>query len=256
MKRIAYASPVNPAPSGISDYSEELLPALGRYAEITLYHDDRLRPANPQLARHLALRPISRLERDHRRRPFDAILYHLGNSPVHSAIWRALQRLPGVVVLHEFILHHFMLQYYATELGDIERYRAEAGRRYGPDGDRIANLMMHGRFTEAAFDFPFSEDVLACADGVIAHSRFVLDRVATLQPGLATAHIPMGVPLPPAVERAAARERRGLPQGAPILASFGHINPYKRLDPALRAVRSLLPDMPDLRYILVGSISP
>jgi len=30
MKRIAYASPLNPAASGISDYSEELLPFLAR----------------------------------------------------------------------------------------------------------------------------------------------------------------------------------------------------------------------------------
>ena len=49
-----------PAPSGISDYSEELLPYLGRYAEITLYLDDRLRPGNPLLAQHLEVRPISR----------------------------------------------------------------------------------------------------------------------------------------------------------------------------------------------------
>src|SRR5436853_2299719 len=101
MKRIAYLSPLNPAPSGISDYSEELLPYLGQYAEITLYVDEGLRPSNPDLARHLALRPIGRLERDQCRRPYDAIVYHMGNSPVHASIWRAMQRLPGVVVLHE-----------------------------------------------------------------------------------------------------------------------------------------------------------
>src|SRR5690348_13330337 len=106
MKRIAYASPVNPAPSGISDYSEELLPYLGQYADVTLYLDDALRPGNEALARAMAVRPLSRLETDQRRQPFDAILYHMGNSPVHAAIWRAMQRVPGVVVLHEIVLHH------------------------------------------------------------------------------------------------------------------------------------------------------
>jgi glycosyltransferase involved in cell wall biosynthesis len=256
MRRIAYASPVNPAPSGISDYSEELLPYLGRYAEITLYLDDRLRPSNPQLARHLAIRPISRLARDQRRRPFDAVLYHLGNSAVHASIWRAMQRVPGVAVMHEFVLHHFMLQYYATVLGDIDRYRAEAARRYGPEGDHIANLMMHGRFTEAAFELPFCEDVLACADGLIAHSRYVLTRAAAMRPDLPAAHVPMGVPLPPALDRAAARARRGLPADAPILASFGHINPYKRVGAVLRAIQSLQGDFPGMHYLLVGSVSP
>lgn len=256
MKRIAYASPLNPAPSGISDYSEELLPYLGQYADITLYIDDGLRPTNPELIRNLEVRPLSRLKRDQRHKPYDAILYHIGNSPVHASIWRALQRVPGVVVLHEFVLHHFMLQYYATVQGDIERYRAEAARRYGPEGERIAHLMMHGRFTEAAFNFPFCEDVLAAAEGLIAHSRYVLDSAARLRPDLPQALVPMGVPLPPAIERDAARARRGLTSNGPILASFGHINPYKRIEPVLRALRALCNDYPDIHYLLVGSVSP
>jgi hypothetical protein len=60
MKRLAYASPVNPAPSGISDYSEELLPYLGMYFDITLYVEDGLRPTNPHLTHHFEIRPVSR----------------------------------------------------------------------------------------------------------------------------------------------------------------------------------------------------
>ncbi len=256
MRRIAYLSPLNPAPSGISDYSEELLPYLAQYAEITLYVEEGLRPSNQELARHLELRPAGRLERDQRRRPYDAIVYHMGNSPVHAWIWRALQRLPGVVVLHEFVLHHFMLNYAATVCRDVKGYRAEAAARYGAEGERVANLMLHGRFTEAAFEMPFCEGVLDAADGLIAHSRYVLDRVAALRPGLAVAHVPMGVPLPPPLGRGEARARVGLPPAAPVLASFGHINPWKRLEPALRAIAALRAEYPDLHYLLVGSVSP
>jgi glycosyltransferase involved in cell wall biosynthesis len=256
MKRIAYLSPVNPAPSGISDYSEELLPYLARYADITLYLEDGLRPANPALARHLEVRPISRLERDRRRRPFDATLYHLGNSQAHTAIWRAMQRSPGVLVLHDWVLHHFMLQYYATTLGDVQRYRAEAARRYGADGERVAGLMMRGRFTEAAFELPFVEEALAAAQALIVHSRYVLERAARARPELPAALVPMGVPLPPDIPRDEARARLGLPRDALILASFGHINPYKRVGAVLRALRELREDHPGARYILVGSVSP
>src|SRR5262245_35376556 len=220
MRRIAYLSPLNPAPPGISDYSEELLPYLAQYAEITLYVDAGLKPSNADLLRHMEVRPIDRLERDRRRRPYDAILYHLGNSPVHAGIWKVMQRVPGVVVLHEFVLHHFMLNYAATALRDVEAYRAEAARRYGAAGERVANLMLHGRFTEAAFELPFCEPVLDAAEGLIAHSRYVLERVAALRPDLLSAHVPMGVPLPPPIAREDARARRGLPGAAPILASF------------------------------------
>src|SRR5215211_2499479 len=256
MKRIAYATPLNPAPSGISDYSEELLPYLAQYAEMIAYVDDDLRPSNADLVRCLDVRPLSRLERDHRRRPYDAIVYHMGNSQVHAAIWRTMQRVPGVVALHELVLHHFMLGYAAMVERDIERYRAEAIRRYGAEGERVAALMIRGRFVDAAFDLPFCEPVLDAAQGVIAHSRYVLGHVAALQPGLPSTHVPMGVPLPPAIPRDAARARLGLPADALILASFGHINPYKRVDAVLRALKQLRAEYPNAYYLLVGSVSP
>src|SRR6185436_4100959 len=151
---------------------------------------------------------------DHRRRPYDAILYHMGNSPVHAGIWRAMRRVPGILVLHEFVLHHFMLNYAATVRRNIEEYRAEAAQRYGAEGERVANLMLHGRFTEAAFVLPFCESVLEAAEGLIAHSRYVLDRAVALRPDLPAAQVPMGVPIPPPIARDEARARLNLPGDA------------------------------------------
>ncbi|HMO57296.1 MAG TPA: glycosyltransferase [Roseiflexaceae bacterium] len=256
MRRLAYLSPVNPAASGISDYSEELLPYLGQYAEITLYVEDGLRPANQLLAQGLEIRPISRLERDQRRRRYDAILYQIGNSMAHAAIWDAAQRLPGVIVLHDFVLHHFMLQYLVTRQRNIGRYRAEAVRRYGDMGARVGELMLRGRFSEAAFDMPFCEEVVAAADGLICHSRYIAERVVPMRPDLPFAVVPMGVPLPQPIERATVRRLYGLPEDALILASFGHINPYKRVGTMLRVVADLRAEGRNVHYLLVGSVSP
>lgn len=255
MKRLAYLSPLNPAPSGIADYSEELLPYLAQYADVTVYHDNRLKPSNP-LLQCFVLRRNNQLERDHAKAPYDAIIYHMGNSPVHAQIWTLMQQFPGVLVLHESVLHHFMLNYMAVVQGDLESYRREARERYGAEGARIAELMLHGRFTEAAFTLPFSERVVASAQGVIAHSQFVAEQVKKAAPAIHTAIVPMGVPLPPAIPRDDARTRLGLPTDAPVLASFGHINPYKRLQPMLRTVRLLRDHYPAIRYVLVGSVSP
>jgi glycosyltransferase involved in cell wall biosynthesis len=254
--RIAYCSPVNPAPSGISDYSEELLPYLGQYAEITLFVEDGLAPSNPALARHLEVLPLRRLPRELRRQGYDGLLYHIGNSPAHAAIWRAAQRMPGVVVLHDFVLHHFMLWYAANAQRDVQAYVRMMRGRYGEPGEHMAQLMIRSRFTDAAFDYPCSEDVVAAARGLIAHSRYVAERVGALRPDLPLAVTPMGVPLPPPIERAAARARLGLPPAAAVLASFGHINAWKRVEPALRALRALREEGRDARYVLVGSVSP
>jgi glycosyltransferase involved in cell wall biosynthesis len=254
--RIAYCSPVNPAPSGISDYSEELLPYLAQYATITLFVEDGLRPTNPHLGAHLEVLPLRRLERAQRQRPFDAILYHMGNSPAHAGIWRSAQRVPGVVVLHDLVLHHFMLWYAANVQRNVQIYVRSMTERYGEAGAHMAQLMIRSRFTDAAFDFPCCEPVLAAARGLIVHSRFVAERTAQLHPDLPTAVVPMGVPLPARRDRAAARARLGLPAGAEILASFGHINAWKRVEPALRALAALRAQGHDARYVLVGSVSP
>jgi hypothetical protein len=66
----------------------------------------------------------------------------------------------------------------------------------------------------------------------------------------------MGVPLPPQRAQSQARAQLGLPADALILASFGHINAYKRQEPTLQALAALWQERPDMRYILVGSISP
>lgn len=254
--RIAYCSPVNPAPSGISDYSEELLPYLGQYAEIVLFVEDGLRPANPRLAQHLEVLPIRRLPRELRRRRYDALVYHMGNSPAHGAIWDAARRLPGVVVLHDFVLHHFMLWYAASRLRDVQSYVRVMETRYGPPGAHMAQLMIRSRFTDAAFDFPCCEPVLDGAIGLIAHSRYVVERAAALRPDLPMAVVPMGVPLPNVPSREEARARLGLPPEAAVLASFGHINAWKRVEPALRALAALRAEGHDARYLLVGSVSP
>jgi glycosyltransferase involved in cell wall biosynthesis len=80
--------------------------------------------------------------------------------------------------------------------------------------------------------------------------------VRALRPELPVAVVPMGVPLPALPERALARQRLGLPPDTLVLASFGHINPYKRIEPALRAFRRLREKFPEALFLLVGSISP
>jgi glycosyltransferase involved in cell wall biosynthesis len=256
MRRIAYCSPVNPVESGISDYSEELLPYLGQYAELVLFVDRGLEPTNPQLRRHLPIHSIDELPALQRKRPFDAIIYHMGNSPAHGAIYEQSQRVPGVIVLHEWVLHHFKLWHAAERRKNIGAYLSEMQQRYGAEGERVARKMSRGQLQDAAFRFPLVEDLIQGAQGIIGHSRFVVDQALALRPGLPAAVVPMGVPLPPPLERDLARQQLGLPLDATIWASFGHINPYKRMESALRAFKRFQTEQPDARYILVGSVSP
>lgn len=255
MRRIAYCSPINPVPSGISDYSEELLPYLGQYVDITVYHDSGVTPSNAQLRTHLSVRPITQLVADQQRQPYDAIVYHMGNSAAHSEIYAVAQQLPGVVVLHDLVLHHFMLQYYANTVKDLGAYQQLVTQHYGQVGADVAARMMRGIFDEAVFGMPLCQPVLARATALISHSDYVANAVRVLAPQLATHVVPMGVPILPMRDATALRQQLDFGDDAFIMASFGHVNPYKRTDQILRALRILRRAGINAHHIVVGSIS-
>lgn len=256
MRRLAYCSPVNPVHSGISDYSEELLPYLAQYADVTLYVDDGFTPTNPHLAAQLTIRPLSSLSTDHRTQPYDAVLYHMGNSPAHFGIYDALQQTRGVVVLHDLVLHHFMLQYHAVHRRDIDAYRRSAAEHYGAAGATVADRMLQGIFDDAVFTMPLCQPVIAQTDLVISHSQYVADAVKTIDPRLATGVVPMGVPVLPPQDARPLRAQFDFGPDPFIVASFGHVNPYKRVEQVLRAIKTLRRAGINAHYVIVGSVSP
>jgi glycosyltransferase involved in cell wall biosynthesis len=252
--RLAYFSPLNPVQSGISDYSEELLPFLARGAEIDLYID-KYRPTSPAIAEHFRVLPARRFPAEARRAPYDSPIYQMGNSPAHAYIYDRLLQTPGVVVLHEFVLHHLRM-WMALRRGRGRAYLQAMQATYGESGRQAAERVLMGQHPDALFQFPLVEETLARATGVIVHSRYIAEQVRAVRPDVPLAVVNMGVPLPPYVPEAAARARLGLDPDLFIVASLGHLNPYKRLNVALRAFKALAMQVPRSLFLLVGSRSP
>ena len=121
--RVAYYSPLPPSRSGIADYSALLLPALRERMDVVVARPGRFRRA-PKA---------------------DVHLYHVGNDPVeHGWIVEALERRPGVVVLHEFVLHH-LVSGITLARGDVEGYCAALEREAGPEGRDLGLAVQQGR---------------------------------------------------------------------------------------------------------------
>ncbi len=252
--KLAYFSPLNPVQSGISDYSEELLPALARYADLDLYLDNYT-PANQALVRQFNIYPASKFARQAGR--YDNYLFHMGNSAAHAYIYKTLLSTSGkgILVLHDFVLHHFMIGQYLNH-GQAAEYIRQMGRFYGPEGEAIAREVIKGKFAESLFKYPFNEAALEAAQAVLVHSRYAQERILEKFPEKPVGLARMGVPVPPFVPKETARARLGLPQEEFILVSLGHLNPYKRLDSALWAYRAFRREYPRSRFVLVGSPSP
>lgn len=253
--KLAYFSPLPPVPSGISDYSRELLPYLARWAEVHLYIDD-YDPSDRELAWNFPVwnyreYPWRRLVYD-----YDCTVYHLGNSPAHSYLFPYVSRYPGVVVLHDWVLHHFLAGQ-ALEVGKLGIYLREMAYSLGPSGAGQAWNILTGLSPARYFDLPLTERSLDASLGVVAHSDYVKGLVRSVRPGTPVAVVPMGIPLPPNPgSKPALRQRLGLPEEAFLIGSFGLATPYKRIPSVLQALARLVAQGIDAHYVVVGGVAP
>ena len=91
-------------------------------------------------------------------RQADVALYHLGNNPLHREIYRRALEKPGVVVLHDAVLHHFFLGSL-----DEREYVEEFVYNYGEWSRRLAAELWRGRARSASdpryFDYPMLKRV-------------------------------------------------------------------------------------------------
>ena len=259
LMKIAFFTPLNPVQSGISDYSEELLVTLagakvgGRHLQIDIFIDKGNKPTNREVIEQFKVLPAS----DFRRlsTQYDATVYQMGNSAAHASIYNELMRSPGVVVMHEFVLHHLRV-WMTLNGGKRKEYISMMEQRHGIQGREAAQRVLLGQFPESLFEYPLSDEVIRQAKGVIVHSRYMEGLVRQVRPVVPLAVVPMGVPLPPLIPKDEARARLGIDPDLFLVTSVGHLNPYKRVSTTLRAFKALLMDVPRSLYLLVGSRSP
>jgi glycosyltransferase involved in cell wall biosynthesis len=232
MLRVAYYSPLPPERSGIADYSTLLLPALRWRMDVEVAVPRRRRPVP---------------------RRTDASLYHVGNDPqAHGWIVDALRRRAGVVVLHDLVLHH-LIAGLTLARGNAAAYIAAMERDGGAEARRLAEDVAAGRarppWEDAPERFPLAAEILDHATAVIVHSRYTERGVREEGYTGRVRRIPLAAAPVPAVTAAAI-------DGSPVIGSFGHINPAKRIPQLLRAFARLRARRPKAKLVLAGAIAP
>jgi glycosyltransferase involved in cell wall biosynthesis/4-amino-4-deoxy-L-arabinose transferase-like glycosyltransferase len=229
--KVAYFSPLPPSTSGIADYSALLLPALERLVDVEVVRPGRTRPVADA----------------------DVALYHVGNDPdAHAWVVDALQRRPGVVVLHDFVIHHLVA---GMTIGrhDGHAYLAAMEREAGVAGRMLGWGVLEGRVPPLweirPTEFPLAGEVLDRATGVIVHSRYVEARVREHGYDGPLWHIPHPAWAPPELAPASV-------EGHPLFGCFGHLNESKRIPQVLQAFADFRAEHPAARLLLVGAEAP
>lgn len=247
---LAYVSPLQSAKSGIADYSAELLPELARQydIEVVVQQDEPL--TDPWVLANARQRTVDEFLASAQR--YDRVLYHIGNSPYHAHMFDLIERVPGMIVLHDF---------YLTGVYEWLESRGEL-----PGIWQKSLLHSHGwealshRFTAKLEDvrakWPCNLQVLQRAIGVIVHSDYSRQLAAQWY-GQDFANSWMVIPLLrrsiPRGDWQAARATLGLLDDDMLVCSFGLLGASKLNHRLLDAwLASDLARDPRCRLVFVG----
>ncbi|MFW6124075.1 MAG: glycosyltransferase family 4 protein [Acidobacteriota bacterium] len=239
--RIAYFSPLNPVNSGISDYSEEVLPYLDSYFDIDLFIDPCWKPENKQIRNAFNIIPFHAESFDFAQ--YDEIIYHMGNDyKAHNFIYESLKKYPGIVVLHDLVLQGFYAERY-DETGDFDSYKNLLVKHYKEKGMQIAErikLKLPNQIweSEKAVDYPLDEEILEAAKALVVHSDFVKNRIRmkTNKPVVKINHHGH---INKKFDAEKTRKDLGLKEKELLICSAGFINKNKRYDSILSALSEI-----------------
>ena len=244
--RLDFVSPLPPVRSGIADYSVDLLANLREMADVRLVHLPG-QPVAPELAAAWDLAGAEAVGGE--RLP----LYQMGNNRFHEAVHDLAMRHPGVLTLHDVVLHHLLLDR-TLGRGDFYGYKESLIRDHGWVGEAAAVAKRWGAYGAApVFALPAHRSLLRRQRGVLVHSEWAAALVREEEPELRVRAVPMGVPLPPPADREAGlamRRRLGLPAAAPVVGSFGFQTPIKRTELGIAALAA--PGMERVHLLVAG----
>lgn len=259
--RLAWFSPLPPVRSGIAAYSEEILPLVSRHHDIDVFVDAPAPDASGQLgwaarqgwAGPLCARSAFDFLPLHRRRPYDLVVYQVGNAAWHDYAWPYLVRFPGLVVLHDGTLHHARARALLGRRRQGE-YRAEFRFCHPAADPRLAEHAVEGLPGYHYYRWPMRRVVVETARAVAVHNTRLARMISDECPDVAVLPLRKGLrtPAPPA---AGASVRRPEWQGV-VFAAYGLVTDEKRIPLVLRTFASTFAGSDRAHLLLVGGTTP
>ena len=273
--RLAFVSPLPPVATGIADYAAELLELVAFRHEVELFHGPQEAVDAARLPAGAAVRPASELVARHRERPYDLAVYQMGNGRAHDFLYDLVSRLPGLLVLHDLVLHHARAaQFLESEAvrawradpssatareaarPSLDAWRDELEYSYPGRGDRLfaAHLGTVGDLLPYAY--PLFRIPAEASRAVAVHNAFMADAVRAEVPGAEVLRVPMpaqAVAVDPAAVRSL-RARLGFAEGDVVVGAFGLLTAEKRIETVGRAVARAAAWDDRVRLLLAGPV--
>ena len=247
--RIAVWSPLPPASSEVADHTSELLPALAEHHDVVAVVED---PSAVDLSVMSGIPVVGSGSVPQT----DLDVYQIASSPGHVFAYRAALARPGVVVLHEWILHDLAWRE-AVEAGDVSRYLREMRRSHGETGTFVGHQVSLGRGGTILPElFSVNDRLVQVSLGVATLTRESGARLRRRHPGTPRLHLPQHLALAALPTRAEARHALGLPCDALLVIAPGRATASSQLETLIHVVGRLRRELPSLRLVVAGEIDP
>lgn len=223
---VGFYAPLPPARTGVADYAAALLAELKKHGRV------EVAPST-----------------------CDVALYHLGNNALHGDIYRRALEQPGVVVLHDAVLHHFLLGRL-----DEAAYVEEFVYNYGEWNRGLARELWRGRASSATdrryFDYPMLRRIVERSRAVVVHNPAAARVAAQHAPQARVVEIPhlFVEPRGPScgAEAVRWRQRWGVDPAAFLFGVFGYLRESKRLVTVLEAFAEIHRAHPRTALLVAG----
>ena len=223
---VGYHAPPPGSHTGVADYAETLRRALQQFGKIE---------AGAKQA--------------------DVHLFQIGNNQLHATIYNHALKTPGVVVLHDAVLHHFLLGTLSEE-----QYLAEWVYNYGewrrPIGEELWRDRSRAQSDPRYFEFPMLRRIIAASRAVIVHNpgAAAIAREHGAKQVVTIPHFHTPSAMPSGADIAQFRERFGVGQETRLFGIFGYLREPKRVIQSIRAFERLHRVKPETALLIAGEV--
>ena len=187
----------------------------------------------------------------------DVALYHVGNNGLHAAIYRRAVEDPGVVVLHDSLLHHFLLGQF-----DEATYVEEFVYNYGEWQRSLAQELWRGRAASGSdaryFDWPMLKRISGRARAIVVHNPAAAEAVRAHASQAKIFEIPhlFAPPAPtPLGDVLRYRQALGIGPERYVFGIFGYLRESKRLLTALDVFARIRQEAPHATLLVAGQFA-
>ncbi len=232
----------------MSDYAVELLTELATRARIRV-----VAPPSWEVHSDWSLgQSVEVVATDTRPEADEISLIHLGNNLHHSWLLDRIDDPLAVVVLHDLVLHHLLVETtMAAGAGeDLQRHLVAA---HGDAGAVLAHARSYGLSgPRDPFLFPARSHFLERARFAVVHSRWADSIIQTEFPSVQSRQINLPALDPGPIDREAQRSLIGAQADDVVIMHLGFLTPEKGLREVLTGLAAAVRSGVPARLILVG----